>query len=117
MDLGTDLQTVTISERTVGSLFEVDPLWRTVPVLPALGGSGKRHSLSPLRSFLDMGSGEPLLADALQTEFGDAKRILALDLKTLRRGTEQVEEVVAQDGLMTALTPVHYETLATPEST
>lgn len=66
--------------------------------------------------FWDVGTGEPLPEDALQTEFADPKRILALDLETLRKATEQVEEVVAQYGLMTVLIPVHFETLTNTES-
>lgn len=66
--------------------------------------------------FWNVGSGELLTEDTLQTEFDDPKRILAVDLATLRTATEQVEEVVAQYGLMTVLIPVHYQTLENPES-
>ncbi len=89
------------------ALFRYCPLWKS-------GGNDVFCYLC--EPFWDVGTGEPLPEAALQQEFDDPKRLLALDIETLHKATAQIEEVVAQYGLMTVLIPVHFETLANPDS-
>ena len=114
--MGTDQQTPASSNGPPTSssrLILGDAEFRYCPLWESRGNDIFCYLCEPS---WDVGTDEHLTEDALQTEFDDPKRILALDLATLRTATEQVEEVVAQYGLMTVLIPVHYQTLANPES-
>ena len=62
----------------------------------------------------DAGGDHPLAEVELQSEFGDSKRLEALDLETLNNAITHVEEVAGQYGFFNVLIPVHFSTLENP---
>ncbi|GEM_PF-1129469 len=63
-------------------------------------------------AFWDLGAGEVLPKEALKEQFQDPKRILALDLETLAKATDELERGLDYYQLVKFLIPVHYRTLA-----
>ncbi len=67
-------------------------------------------------TFWDGGSGHSLLEDDLSSEFDDNERRLALDLEILHQGLAEAEQAASHYGVMKVLVPVHFSTLADPET-
>ena len=65
-------------------------------------------------AFWDLGTGEALSGEALEEQFRDPKRTLALDLETVAKATDELERGLDQYRLVKFLIPVHYRTLADP---
>jgi hypothetical protein len=65
-------------------------------------------------AFWNLGDGQELTEGALPAQFDDPKRILALDLETLGKATEELDRGLNQYQLAKFLIPVHFRTIADP---
>ncbi|HEX9568947.1 MAG TPA: hypothetical protein VF987_04650 [Rhodospirillales bacterium] len=65
-------------------------------------------------AFWNLGDGQELTEGALPAQFDDPKRILALDLGTLGKATEELDKGLNQYQLAKFLIPVHFRTIADP---
>lgn len=65
-------------------------------------------------AFWNLGDGQELTAGALPAQFNDPKRILALDLETLSKATEELDRALNRYQLAKFLIPVHFRTIADP---
>lgn len=70
-----------------------------------------------VEAFWDLGTGEALPEEALEEQFRDPKRTLALDLETVAKATDELERGLDQYRLAKFLIPVHYRTLADAATT
>jgi len=63
-------------------------------------------------AFWNLGDGQELTEGALPAQFEDPKRILALDLETLSKATEELDRGLNRYQLAKFLIPVHFRTIA-----
>ena len=63
----------------------------------------------------DSGTGDLLPEDAFEGGLGGTGRILAVDLQVLREAIKRIETAMNEYGTLTALIPVHWQTLADRE--
>ncbi|MFQ5763928.1 MAG: hypothetical protein ACE5GT_03275 [Rhodospirillales bacterium] len=98
---GTPSQTVILGDAG----FRRFPLWDV---------RGNEVFCYLFEAFWDLGTGDALSEEALEEQFRDPKRTLALDLEILAKATEELDRGLDQYLLVKFLIPVHYETLADP---
>lgn len=65
-------------------------------------------------AFWNLGDGQELAEGPLAAQFDDPKRILALDLETLGKATEELDKGLNRYQLAKFLIPVHFRTVADP---
>ena len=63
----------------------------------------------------DTGTGDLLPEDAFEGGLGGVGRVLAVDLQVLREAIKRIEATMSGYGILTALIPVHWQTLADRE--
>ncbi len=90
-----------------------DPEFRYYPLWDVRGNEVFCYICEP---FWNVGDGVAHPENDLTQAFKDPKRVLALDLETLRHAVSQAEEVAAGYGVFNVMIPIHFSTLTDEET-